>query len=202
MKKRSKMVIMISSLLLGVLYFFPIWMIDLNAPQYPEGIGLHIWVNKISGQKPNDLNTINGLNHYIGMKIITPEDIQELKWMPYIVAFMIATGLLVSLLGKKSLLKIWVSIFFIVLAAGLFDFYLWEYDYGHNLNPHAAIKVPGMTYQPPLIGTKQLLNMKTTSMPHVGAIVAGISFMLGIIIVIAEMQAVHKIKESEHVVKK
>ena len=193
---------MISSLLLGVLYFFPIWMIDLNAPQYPEGIGLHIWVNKISGQKPNDLNTINGLNHYIGMKIITPEDIQELKWMPYIVAFMIATGLLVSLLGKKSLLKIWVSIFFIVLAAGLFDFYLWEYDYGHNLNPHAAIKVPGMTYQPPLIGTKQLLNMKTTSMPHVGAIVAGISFMLGIIIVIAEMQAVHKIKESEHVVKK
>ena len=38
------------------------------------------------------------------------------------------------------------------------DFYLWEYEYGHNLDPTAPIQVPGMSYQPPLIGYKMLLN--------------------------------------------
>ncbi|MBL7994943.1 hypothetical protein JNM05_06175 [bacterium] len=199
MKKKSKIIIASASMMLVVLYFFPMWIIDLDAPQYPEGIGLHIWINKISGQKPNDLNTINGLNHYIGMKIITPEDIPELKLMPYIVAFLIFTGLIVAFAGKRFLLNTWVIIFFLVLAAGLFDFYMWEYDYGHNLDPHAAIKVPGMTYQPPLIGTKQLLNMKTTSLPHIGAIVAGISFMLGVFVMTVEARHSRKNKEPEHV---
>jgi copper chaperone NosL len=50
--------------------------------------------------------------------------------------------------------------------AGLIDFYMWGYDYGHNLNPRAPIKVPGMSYQPPLIGCKQLLNINACSWPH------------------------------------
>lgn len=199
MKKSSRMIIILASLLLGVLYFVPMWIIDLDAPQYPEGIGLNIWINKISGQKPNDLNTINGLNHYIGMKIITPGDIPELRVMPYIVAFLILSGLIVAITGKKFLLNVWVIIFFLVLAAGLFDFYMWEYDYGHNLDPHAAIKVPGMTYQPPLIGTKQLLNMKTLSMPHVGGLAAGISFMLGLFVMVAETRTARKSKEYKNV---
>ncbi len=49
--------------------------------------------------------------------------------------------------------------FFVLAAVGLYDFYMWEYDYGHNLNPHAAIKIPGMAYQPPLIGSKMLLTL-------------------------------------------
>lgn len=198
MKKSSRNIIGGASVLLIVLYFFPMWKIDLEAPQYPEGIGLHIWVNKITGQKPNDLKTINGLNHYIGMKIITPEDIPELKWMPYIVAFLIASGLTVFLTGKKFLLNVWVIIFFLVLAAGLVDFYMWEYDYGHNLDPNAAIKIPGMSYQPPLIGVKQLLNMRTTSLPHIGALAAGISFVLGLYTVIIETRRVHNMEESKH----
>ena len=52
--------------------------------------------------------------------------------------------------------------------AGLADFYRWGYDYGHNLDPEAIIKIPGMSYQPPLIGTKQLLNFQATSWPASG----------------------------------
>jgi copper chaperone NosL len=48
------------------------------------------------------------------------------------------------------------------------DFWRWEYDYGHSLNPNAAIIVPGMSYQPPLIGFKQLLNFGAYSMPDLG----------------------------------
>jgi copper chaperone NosL len=48
------------------------------------------------------------------------------------------------------------------------DFYRWEYEYGHDLDPAAAIIVPGMAYQPPLIGYKQLLNFSAWSWPDVG----------------------------------
>ena len=59
-------------------------------------------------------------------------------------------------------------------AAGMYDFYLWEYDYGHNLNPQAAIKFLNpdgspMAYQPPLIGSKTILNFKAISLPMSGA---------------------------------
>ena len=58
----------------------------------------------------------------------------------------------------------------LVLAgiAGLYDFYQWGSDYGHNLDPTAPIKVPGMSYQPPLLGTKELLNFVAYSGPDTG----------------------------------
>ena len=55
---------------------------------------------------------------------------------------------------------------------------MWEYDYGHNLNPHAAIKIPGMAYQPPFIGSKQILNMYSTSMPDIGTLFISIAVLL------------------------
>ena len=169
MKTQSKIIVIAASLILILSFFFPIWNIDLEAPQYPEGIGLEIWLNKITGQNPNDLNNINGLNHYIGMKVIEPDAIPELKIMPFIIIFLILFGLTAGITGKRSLVYIWIVLFFVIAAVGMYDFYMWEYDYGHNLNPHAAIKVPGMAYQPPLIGSKMLLNFNATSMPHIGS---------------------------------
>ena len=195
MKRNSKILVAIGSLLLVVLYFVPMWKIDLSAPQYPEGMGLYIWIDKISGENPHDLRTINGLNHYIGMKEITPEDIPELRFMPYIVVFLIVSGLAVAFIGNRFLLHVWILMFFLVLMAGLVDFYLWEYDYGHNLNPNAAIKIPGKSFQPPLIGTKQLLNMRTTSLPHLGGIAAGLSFMLACAALYLEFKSARQIKE-------
>jgi len=168
MKSQSKIIIAFASLLLILTFFFPIWYIDLEAPQYPEGIGLEIWLNKITGQKPHDLENINGLNHYIGMKVIVPDAIPELKIMPLIIIFLILFGLISGISGKRYMVYIWIVLFIVIAAIGLYDFYLWEYDYGHNLNPHAAIKIPGMAYQPPLIGSKMLLNFNAISMPHIG----------------------------------
>lgn len=178
MTRRSKSLILVAAAMLLLIYVAPLWWIILDAPQYPEGLGLYIWVHKITGQNPNDLNTINGLNHYIGMKHIKPDSIPELRYMPYIAGFLIVSGIASGLSGKRWAVGLWIGLFALVLAAGLIDFYLWEYDYGHNLDPSAAIKVPGMSYQPPLIGTKQLLNMRTTSIPHLGGIVVGLSFLL------------------------
>lgn len=168
MKNKNRMWMALAALLLIGVYFFPIWSIGMEAPQYPEGIGMNITVNDINGKHPHDLENINGLNHYIGMKPITPESIPELKIMPFIFAFLIVSGLAIAWKGNRKWVLIWLGTFVLVAIAGLVDFYLWGYDYGHNLNPNAPIKVPGMTYQPPLIGSKQLLNINATSMPHIG----------------------------------
>lgn len=198
MTKKSKWLMITASLLLLLAYVFPVWQIILDAPQYPEGIGLKIKINTITGTNPHDLQNINGLNHYIGMKEIVPDAIPELKVMPYIVAFLLVFGLIVGFTGKRSLLWVWLSLFFLLAVTGMVDFYLWEYDYGHNLDPHAAIQIPGMSYQPPLIGTKQLLNMKTTSLPDIGGFAMVLSIMIGAWVLYSETRPGKKKRLTEN----
>jgi len=181
MTRLSRLLLAIASVLLLGAFLFPLWRIDLVAPQYPEGLGMLIRVNTVTGIQPNDLANINGLNHYIGMKPIEPDTIPELRIMPWILAGLAAFGLLVAALGARRLLYGWLGGFVTLAIAGLIDFWRWEYDYGHNLDfEHAIIKVPGMTYQPPLIGTKQLLNFTASSWPALGAACLGVAFVLGV----------------------
>ena len=149
-------------------YVLPLWSIALIAPQYPEGLGMLIRINGIDGFKESDLQSINGLNHYIGMRTIEPGDIPELRFMPVILAVLIVAGLGVAAWGKRKPFIAWTVALAAVFAAGVADFWKWGYDYGHNLDPNAIIKIPGMTYQPPVIGSKQLLNFTATSWPASG----------------------------------
>jgi len=178
MKNISKLLMISAAVLLLGSFLFPIWEIDLRAPQYPEGLGLRIWVDQITGMKDGDLNLINNLNHYIGMKTIQPESIPELKIMPYLIVLFTVLGLFAGIINKKWIKIGWLVLLMLVLVFGLYDFYLWGYDYGHNLNPHAPIKVPGMAYQPPVLGTKQLLNMNARSLPGLGTYFIMISIIL------------------------
>lgn len=168
MRASSRILLAVAALLLGVPFVRPLWHIGLIAPQYPEGLGLYIWIDQITGEKPQDLGSINGLNHYIGMKAIVPESIPELRLMPMMVAGLIVTALIVAALGRRPLLYAWTVLYGAFALVGLADFWRWGYDYGHNLDPTAAIRIPGMAYQPPLIGAKQLLNFYATSWPALG----------------------------------
>lgn len=180
LKLLPRLLIVVVALSLAATYYFPLWEIDLIAPQYPEGLGLEIWINGIKGQNPHDLNNINGLNHYIGMKEIIPDAIPELKLMPWITRGLMVFGVLVGVLGNRKLLLIWLVLFALLALAGLVDYYLWGYDYGHDLDTeNAAIKIPGMSYQPPLIGRKQLLNFTAVSLPGFGGFVAALSLLIG-----------------------
>ncbi len=164
LKPLTRILIVVTALLMISAYFVPLWQILMWAPQYPEGLTMKIWINTISG----DVKIISALNHYIGMKHIEVEMFPEFKYMIYIVGFLIGFGILTGIINKRFMLIIYVSL---ILAAGigaLVDFYMWGYDYGHNLDPTAPIIVPGMSYQPPLIGTKQLLNFTAFSGPDAG----------------------------------
>ena len=181
----SRALVAVASVLLIGLFVFPLWHVRLTAPQYPEGLGMNIRINTVEGAAETDLNNINGLNHYIGMKRIDPDAIPELRFMPWIVGGLILSGLVVAAAARRRVLYAWLAGFLALGVLGLVDFWRWEYDYGHNLDAATAIiKIPGMSYQPPLIGTKQLLNFQAVSLPAAGGILAGIAFALGLIAVI------------------
>jgi copper chaperone NosL len=174
----SRIILAIASLSLIGTYFFPIWRIDLFAPQYPEGLFMNIWLNNISGQ----IDIINGLNHYIGMRKINVEMFPEFEFLVYIVAFYILLGLAIAIIGKRKLL-FWYLVF--TAFGGVFaiyDYYRWGYEYGHNLDPTAPIKVPGLSYQPPMLGHKRILNFDAYSFPDIGGwiviVAASIAFII------------------------
>lgn len=179
--KTSNWLMAIGSSILIVVYFVPIWFISLDAPQFPEGLGLYIYVNDIRGFTPTDLESLNVLNHYIGMKKIVPEEIPEFKIIPIVLGGLIAFGFIISFLKKNWLKLLWVGFVLLGAIIGIYDYYLWGYDYGHNLDPNAIIKVPGMAYQPPLIGGKQLLNIYAFSFPYWGTAIIVLSMILVIL---------------------
>lgn len=178
MKQVPRISMIAGSLMLLFLFLFPIWRITLEAPQYPDGISMYIWINKITGDTEYTLQNINILNHYVGMKYIEPDSIPELTYFPYIIMAMVFLGITVALINKKFLYLYWFGAMAILGILGMYDFYLWEYDYGHNLSGSAPIKVPGMAYQPPLIGTKWLLNFKADSYPALGSLFVALAMAL------------------------
>jgi nitrous oxidase accessory protein len=180
MSSLSRWLFALAAAMLAAVFLVPVWRISLLAPQYPEGLGMLIRINTITGVKPADLNNINGLNHYIGMKAIVPESIPVLHVMPIVLAALIVLGLLAALIGRRWAAWSWLGLIVAAGAAGLVEFYRWSYDYGHNLAADAIIKVPGMTYQPPMLGSKQLLNFTATSWPAVGGWIAGVSFLVAL----------------------
>jgi copper chaperone NosL len=179
----SRLAIAVSALLLVSAYFVPLWQILMWAPQYPEGLAMKIWINNITG----DVKIISALNHYIGMRHIEVSMFPEFKYMIYIVGFVIAFGLAVSIVNRRFMLVSFVLIIIGCGIAALVDFYLWGYDYGHNLDPTAAIIVPGMAYQPPVIGTKQLLNFTAFSGPDIGGWIFIVSGLLAVAALVFEV---------------
>ena len=162
-----------------LMFVFPLWKITLEAPQYPEGLGMFIWINKIVGSEPANLQNINIMNHYIGMKAIEPDSIPELKFMPYVALALAVLALLFGVLNKWRINLVWVILIVVAGSLAIYDFYLWEYDYGHNLDTNAAIKIEGMAYQPPLFGSKKILNFTAKSYPRLGAVFLGLSMAMG-----------------------
>lgn len=134
-----------------------------------------MYPNKLGG----NVEVINGLNHYIGMKTLHAENFIEFTVLPYIIVLFAAFSFLVFFVNKKKWLY---TLFYSFVSFGIIamvDFYRWNYNYGHDLDPNAPIQVPGMSYQPPILGYKQLLNFGAYSIPDTGGwIFIGVGVLL------------------------
>lgn len=171
--RKSRIIMMVGAFLLLSLFVFPIWNITIDAPQYPDGIGMNIWINKIVDANPNDIQNINLMNHYVGMAYI-PEHMPEFDIFPIVIGVMALLGLVIGFIGNRNIYLFWFFTMTVLGSLGMYDFYAWEYEYGHNLKETAAIKFTDaegkpLAYQPPLIGNTTILNFNAKSWPRTGA---------------------------------
>lgn len=179
----------VGSCLLLSLFYFPLWNIELGAPQYPIPLGMNIYIDGIKGVGEFDLQNIDGLNHYIGMRTIPkPEQMWEFTVFPFVIAAMAILGIALGIGGyfnkvKPSYFLGWLILMTLLGLAGMYDFNLWLIDYGSDLDPHAIMKMVDaqgnpLTYEPPLFGHRKILNFDAYSYPHVGAYLMTLGLLL------------------------
>lgn len=189
--KKSGIIFIIGSLLLLSLYQFPLWNITLGAPQYPDPLGMNIFFDGVKGVEEFDIQNIDGVNHYIGMKKVPKkEDMWEFTVFPIFIVGMCIFGVLVGLgVFFKKISHQWILAWLVIMSVcglfGLYDFNLWLQDYGTDLDPKAIMKLTDadgnqMSYKPPFIGTKHILNFTAHSYPRLGTLFVGLSVLLGI----------------------
>jgi hypothetical protein len=172
--KKSNIIMLLAALLPLGLFLFPLWRITLEAPQYPIPLAMNIHINDFSDVNPHDIKNINLMNHYVGMKYI-PDAIPEFKIFPIGIIITSIFGLLIAFKGNYKWFLGWFILMIAMSAAGMYDFYLWEHDYGYNLDPKAIMKFTNpdgtqMGFQPPLFGSRDILNFKAHSYPQLGAL--------------------------------
>ena len=178
----SRVTVALAALLLLLAYVFPLWRYNLAAPQYPEGISMTIWINRLGGH----IHLVNQLNHYIGMKVIDPNGFAELRYMPWVVATFCAAGLAAAVIGRFWAVAAWVGTFLGSGIVGLADFYRWLWHFGHELSPDAPIRIDPFT--PPLLGPKTVMNFEVVTFPDVGGIAVIVSLLLGVAVLVVEVR--------------
>lgn len=165
---RPRLLLVVAALCLVGAYLFPLWNMTMFAPQYPAGLRLDIHSYKLEGGNGGqDITEINVLNHYIGMRDLEAADFTEFKWIPFVVGILGLLFLRAAVLGRLAHL---LDVLVLYVYFGLFS--LWSfgykmYQYGHNLDPKAAVRVD--PFMPPLFGGKQLANFEVYSYPQAGS---------------------------------
>jgi hypothetical protein len=169
--------VLAAAVALVLTYLAPLWNLTMFAPQYPEGLTMDIYSYRLLGGNNNqDVKEINILNHYIGMRDLTDADFTEFKWMPFVIGALGLVMLRAAVYGSVGAL---VDVTVLFTYFGLFS--LWSfayklYEYGHNLAPTAAVKVP--PFMPPVFGFKQIANFQVYSYPQAGTYAMGAAFVL------------------------
>lgn len=136
--------------------FLPYWHMKLDAPQYPKGLHLNAYVNRIEG----NVREINSLNHYIGMR---PLDQAARLERAMAVWAIIAMVLLVE--GATFIHSKWAAL--LVLPAVLFpigflaDLHYWMALFGQNLDPRAPLSSSVKPFTPPILGVGVIGQFKT-----------------------------------------
>jgi hypothetical protein len=158
-----------AAVLLAASFLFPLWQMRMVAPQYPDGLVLQVYATKLVGGASDyvdDLAEINTLNHYIGMAELYGENFPELKVLPLGIGLAALLALL-GATGRRGFIWAGLGVLGVVGTGGFASAFYRLYQYGHNLDPSAPVKVAPFT--PVFLGTNQLANFTTTGSLGVGS---------------------------------
>jgi len=156
--------------LLLVSLFLPYWHMALHAPQYPDNLHLTAYMNHLAG----DVEEIDGLNHYIGMR-----PLEEAAQFERSIGVFVMIGFVVLLEVASWIHSRWAVL--LVLPAVLFpvvfllDLHLWMSHFGLNLDPDAPLSSAIEPFVPPILGTGVIGQFKTVASPGAGLILSSIA---------------------------
>lgn len=162
-----------AALLLMASLLLPYWVLKLSAPQFPEGLTVRAYVNRLEG----DVGELEGLNHYVGLGSF--QDAATFERSIAIAAIIVLAGLLVAALVIHSR---WVLV--LVAPALLFpiifliDLQFWLWDFGHHLDPAAPLAKAVGEFTPPIFGPAEIAQFDTLALPGPGLILATIASVL------------------------
>lgn len=155
--------LLIARILLLVSLFIPYWQMDLVAPQYPNNLHLTAYVNQLAG----DVEEIDGLNHYIGMRSLNEAAQFERMVGVYVMILFVVMLELASWIHSR-----WAALLVLpaVLFPGVFllDLHLWMSHFGQNLDPSAPLSNAVAPFVPPVLGTGMVGQFKTVAWPGAG----------------------------------
>jgi hypothetical protein len=170
-----------AALLMVAAIFLPLWGMTLASIQYPEGLRMIVYPMRMAG----DIAEINALNRYIGMAQISPEYFGELR---VIVGMFAASAVLCA--AAAVFRRKWIAAAPLALLAIAATFGFWRmrarlYQYGHELDPTAAIEIAPFT--PPMLGENQIAQFGTysyfswgTILPIVAAVLVSAALWLDV----------------------
>jgi copper chaperone NosL len=169
----SRLFLLLAAGALAAAVFLPLWKIHLVAPQYREGLSLTIFTHKlVGGNGGQDLNEINVLNHYIGMRPLAESDFAEMQWMPFAFGVFILLSLRAAAVGRMISLVDLGVLFLYFTAFSLGNFYYRLYHYGHHLDPRAPMTIEPFT--PVMLGSQKIANFVQTSLPQSGGLMLAV----------------------------
>ena len=174
----TRIVLVVLVIPLGLAFTAPLWRISMVAPQYPQGLYMDVYAYKLAGGNDGqDIKEINVLNHYIGMHKLDATASADLDWIPFALGGMALLALRVSALGtvRDLIDMVVVTSYVSAFAFGRFVYRLWVF--GHDLDPHAPMRVK--PFMPVIIGHRTVANFETYSYPQLGSFLLAL-FAVGV----------------------
>jgi len=159
-----------ATLLTLISLLLPYWVLRLNAPQFPDGLTVTAYVNRLEG----DVGELEGLNHYVGLGSFEDAAVFERS-----IAVFAILGLAALLVAALYIHSRWVLV--LTVPALLFpivflvDLQYWLYDFGHNLDPLAPLAAAVGEFTPPIFGPAEIAQFDTLALPGVGLLLAFLS---------------------------
>jgi len=170
LKRLPQLFFLIAAVLLLVSINQPYWGLVLQAPQYPGGLQMRVFVNNMTGDadpRLDEVREIDGLNHYIGMRSLY--DAAKFERSIAITAVIIMVGLLVVAAFWQRrwtwLLSIPALTFPFVFLA---DLAFWMTNYGQNLDPYAPLSSAIQPFTPPILGEGVIGQFSTIANVDIG----------------------------------
>jgi copper chaperone NosL len=156
-----------AAVLIIVSIFLPYWSLVLHAPQYPQGLVVHAYLDRLEG----DVQEIDGLNHYIGMR-----PLGEAAQLEKSISIFAIVALALLVLAAIFIHSPWSALLalpaILLPAVFLVDLYFWLNNFGQNLDPNAALSSSIEPFTPTILGEGVIGQFRTVAFADFGLLLA------------------------------